>query len=145
MLTRSVLLVTACLIALPAWAVNKCITSTGKVIYQDAPCPDEHKKGQVNLSGAGQADPTSEGSQYWKKEALRQKRDDLVAESIANRRVAIGMTADETIASWGRPTKINSSIGSYGKHEQWVYDRGNFRSQYVYLENGRVTSIQSPE
>jgi hypothetical protein len=56
-----------------------------------------------------------------------------------------GMTADEVRLSWGNPTKINTSIGSYGKNEQWVYDKGNFVRQYVYVENGRVTSVQSQE
>jgi hypothetical protein len=33
---------------------------------------------------------------------------------------------------------VNTSIGRYGKHEQWVYGGG----QYLYFENGVVTSIQ---
>ena len=54
--------------------------------------------------------------------------------------VAIGMTASQVRASnWGRPEKINRSSGSYGTHEQWVYGGHN----YVYLQNGIVTSIQN--
>lgn len=54
--------------------------------------------------------------------------------------VAIGMTAKQVRASnWGAPAKINRSTGSYGVHEQWVYSGNN----YIYLENGIVTSIQN--
>lgn len=53
--------------------------------------------------------------------------------------VKIGMTADEVKAScWGNPARVNQTITARGKHEQWVY-----RSGYVYLENGTVTSIQT--
>lgn len=54
--------------------------------------------------------------------------------------VAIGMTASQVRASnWGKPQTINRSSGSYGTHEQWVYGDNN----YVYLQNGVVTSIQN--
>jgi hypothetical protein len=51
------------------------------------------------------------------------------------------MTADEARKSWGEPIKINASVGSYGRHEQWVYGG----SQYVYIQNGLVTGAQSPQ
>ena len=46
---------------------------------------------------------------------------------------------DETICSiiCGSPLSKNISEGSWGIHEQWVYD-----DKYIYLENGIVTSIQ---
>lgn len=54
--------------------------------------------------------------------------------------VPIGMTASQVRASnWGKPQKINRSSGSYGIHEQWVYGGNN----YLYLQNGVVTSIQN--
>lgn len=126
----------------PAWAVNKCTGPDGKVTYQEAACEGGKK---INLSGAGQSDPSSNGSNYWKREIARQARDEKVESAISQGQVFIGMTADDARQSWGKPTKINSSVGSYGKHEQWVYDRGNSRSQYVYIQNGVVTSTQSPE
>lgn len=124
------------------WAVNKCKGIDGRVIYQDAPCAGAEK---VNLSGAGQADPTSQASNYWKKESARLAYKERVQTAIVEGKVFIGMTADEVRQSWGSPTKINSSIGSYGKHDQWVYERAQKGTQYVYLENGTVTSMQSPE
>lgn len=54
--------------------------------------------------------------------------------------VRIGMTAKQVRASnWGGPESINRSTGRFGVHEQWVYGGGN----YIYLENGSVTSIQN--
>jgi hypothetical protein len=52
-----------------------------------------------------------------------------------------GMTAEQVIASWGRPRDINRTVGSWGVHEQWVY--GEFGGPYVYLEDGVVTSWQN--
>ena len=53
--------------------------------------------------------------------------------------VQIGMTKQMCIESWGKPEDINTTIGSYGRHEQWVYGDGN----YLYFENGILTTIQN--
>ena len=54
--------------------------------------------------------------------------------------VNLGMTKQQVLDScWGEPQKINTSIGSWGTHEQWVYGNGN----YLYFENGKLTSIQN--
>ena len=54
--------------------------------------------------------------------------------------VSLGMTKQQVIdSSWGEPNDINTSIGSWGVHEQWVYGNGN----YLYFENGILTSIQN--
>lgn len=44
-------------------------------------------------------------------------------------------------SSWGEPTKINKSTYSWGTTEQWVYPNYN----YLYFENGKLTSIQTNE
>lgn len=55
--------------------------------------------------------------------------------------VQVGMTREQVYATcWGKPQKINKTIGSYGTHEQLVYG-----SQYLYLENGVLRSIQTSE
>lgn len=58
---------------------------------------------------------------------------------IIGRRIWIGMSEDQLVKSWGRPNDVNSTVGSWGSHEQWVY--GDF-GPYVYVENGTVTSWQ---
>jgi len=63
-----------------------------------------------------------------------------ICNTVATKKIRIGMTSDQVKAAWGRPYKINTSQGSYGVHEQWVmYESG---SDYVYFENGIMTSLQ---
>lgn len=50
----------------------------------------------------------------------------------------IGMKDEMTRFSLGEPIKINSSVGSWGIHEQWVY-----KDLYLYFENGILTSYQN--
>lgn len=62
-----------------------------------------------------------------------------VATAIENEKVIIGMTTSEALASWGKPSDINRTAGSWGTHEQWVY--GN--KTYLYFKNGKLTSWQN--
>lgn len=53
--------------------------------------------------------------------------------------VQLGMTAQDVLDSnWGRPEKVNRTIGSFGTHEQWVYG-----DSYLYFENGILKTIQN--
>ena len=89
--------------------------------------------------------PTSQGVdrvEYVKTHAeltLREER------AILEGKIFIGMSEAALIASWGRPNDINSSVGSWGVHKQYVY--GTYSSysspRYVYVENGFVTSWQN--
>lgn len=65
-----------------------------------------------------------------------------IINGILNGTVRIGMTKEQVIYSWGRPDDINRSVGSWGVHEQWIYRRGDFEAQYLYFENGKLTSWQ---
>lgn len=128
------------------WAINKCVGSDGKVVYQQDDCATPEAKRSVNTSGAGSADPASSGANYWARESEKQKRSQRVEEAIVAGEVFPGMTKDEAIRSWGRPTKINNSTGTWGRSEQWVYDRGRIgNSQYLYFDNGVLRSTQSPD
>lgn len=49
----------------------------------------------------------------------------------------IGMTKEMATISLGRPNDLNKTVGSWGVHEQWVYD-----DLYIYFENGILTSYQ---
>ncbi len=60
-----------------------------------------------------------------------------ITDKVINRKVILGMTKEQVIASWGRPNDINRSVGSWGVHEQWVYD-----NKYLYFEDGVLTSFQ---
>lgn len=55
--------------------------------------------------------------------------------NVLNGKINIGMPEKLLIMSWGKPDRINSS--SYGD-SQYVYD-----DEYVYIDNGKITSWQS--
>lgn len=115
----------------------------GRTVYQQHPCPNGKK---VDTSGAGQADLNSAAAVAARADVARMKRADAVRQAISDGRVGVGMTADEVVDSWGRPSKINRTITRAGTSEQWIYRRGGSgRDQYVYLENGVVRTIQSPD
>lgn len=63
-----------------------------------------------------------------------------IINKIMKGKVSIGMTKQQVLLSWGRPEKINKSVGAWGVHEQLVYG-----DQYLYLENGRLSSFQTSE
>ena len=56
---------------------------------------------------------------------------------IKKGKIRLGMTKEQVRLSWGQPNDINRSVGPWGIHEQWVYG-----SQYLYFENGILTSWQ---
>lgn len=58
-------------------------------------------------------------------------------------KIKLGMTDEMVRASWGNPSDINQSVGSWGIHEQWVYPRGSYDNDYLYFENGVLTSWQT--
>lgn len=63
---------------------------------------------------------------------------------IDQQKIRVGMSECGLLASWGRPSTINSSVGSFGKSKQYVY-RGYFASgtNYVYVKNGVVEAFQN--
>lgn len=99
----------------------------GAVVFQQTPC-----QGGEKLKVPLPPEPNS--------------REARVGTAIAKRQVFVGMTDEEIIRAWGKPDKINRSISALNVHEQWIYQRGNISSsQYLYVENGVLRSIQSPE
>lgn len=72
--------------------------------------------------------------------AAEAKRRNLNVDRIAAKKEIIRISMNECTlySSWGEPNKINNSVGKWGVHKQHVYGSG----QYVYTENGRITSWQ---
>lgn len=58
---------------------------------------------------------------------------------IGDKYVFIGMGSEEARRVWGKPDNINSTSGTWGVHEQWVYSQ---TQTYLYFENGKLTSWQ---
>jgi hypothetical protein len=61
-----------------------------------------------------------------------------IKQDVLNRKVGIGMTQEQVTLSWGKPERINQSVGPWGTHEQWIYGH-----TYLYFENGVLRSYQS--
>jgi len=59
--------------------------------------------------------------------------------AIAGHRVIIGMTQEQCLEAWGKPSHINKNINAFGVSEQWVYSMSN---SYLYFEDGVLQSIQ---
>lgn len=65
----------------------------------------------------------------------------IAAEKARRKRegVNIGMSQEDVLASsWGKPGKINRTIGAGYTHEQWVYG-----GSYLYFRDGILTTIQN--
>jgi Domain of unknown function (DUF4124) len=116
----------------PAHAVNKCTGPDGKVVYQATPCAGAADAAKVNLSGAGQANLNSPVSTYWRIEA-----------AIQNRQVMVGMTAAQAARAWGQPGRVNTTVTASGAREQWVYGNGRQGRQYIYVDDGVVSAVQT--
>lgn len=115
------------LVAAPVWAVNKCTGTDGAVVFQDAPCAGRGEVLKVSPASGG----SSTSPQF--------------ANALAQGKIMVGMTAEQVRRAWGAPSKINATLTGAGKSEQWVYEGASFRHQYVYLDNGIVRSVQSPQ
>jgi len=63
-----------------------------------------------------------------------------ICNTIAAKKIYVGMTADQVRAAWGKPYKINTTIIGNTEHERWVMHE--YGSTYVYFDNGVMTSLQ---
>ena len=61
-----------------------------------------------------------------------------IRSAIKKHQIILGMTPRQVVLSWGSPENKNITFNKFGKSEQWVYGLG----EYVYFENGKVTSLQ---
>ncbi len=66
--------------------------------------------------------------------------DDL--QKVAQGKIHVGMTQDELIYSWGAPNDYNPTTTAYGTSDQWVYGDPVYGANYVYLDNGVISSYQ---
>lgn len=169
------LLLSAALATAPAWAVNRCVGPYGQVTYQQAECPGATAapSSQTTIKPpikAGQGSPTAnknlmtpeeiakafEAQEEAQKSGVTPTRSNgevnwqKVRESVEEKErtpsvVRIGMSAADVRSSWGNPRRVNTTTTAGGTSEQWIYYRGQHRTQYVYLTNGLVTSTQTVE
>ena len=125
-----------------ALAINKCTDKNGKVTYQEHACSNSDAASQAVKTAPSLSTGDDAAGQA---RLAKIKSDNAQFDAMIDGKVMRGMSESQVQNAWGHPTKINRSVGSYGTHEQWVYDRGQNGSQYVYFENGVVSSMQSPQ
>lgn len=117
-----------------------CLDASAKNIYkcgdtyQDLPCAGA-AAGEVVGKIKPDAPLSPERKKQLEQEQKEMARDSRIFDAIANRQVVIGMTSNQLIRSWGNPDYINQSSSA----DQWVYERGGFKRQYVYVTGGIVT------
>lgn len=64
--------------------------------------------------------------------------------AIDQQKIRIGMSECALLASWGRPTNINTSVSSRGKSKQYVYRGYSAAStNYVYVKDGIIEAFQN--
>lgn len=122
--------------------VYKCKNPDGTYAFQEIPCPDKEGE-KVRIWSGPPVEQVAQQSNYYQREKVRLDIKHDFDYAIASHEIRIGMTEDMVIQSWGNPAKINTTIYSGGKSEQWVYRRGKVKSDYVYLQNGIVNSVQT--
>lgn len=64
------------------------------------------------------------------------------ADAMIKGNLRIGMSIDALEYMMGYPDHTNTTSGSWGVHKQLVYKRAYLGDQYIYVENGIVTSWQ---
>lgn len=149
--------------------INKCKGADGKLFYTDKPCPNQTQlesseltpddKRKIEREKQDQKDRAE--WQATKKELDEYRENKRAAEiaqlknlleqgkitqleyiTIQQKGIFIGMSQLALELSWGKPSFINKSgVGS----DQWVYNIGAVKSNYAYLENGKVNNWQTAE
>lgn len=56
--------------------------------------------------------------------------------------IKLGMSTLDLVDVLGSPTKVNTTTGVYGTHEQWIYRYDYGKTRYFYFDNDRLTTIQ---
>lgn len=110
---------------------------TANGIYQQAVKDQEEARKKAEAEAAKRE--AERKAKMSKVEKIMEKLgcDEETATMISKGQVRIGMTTEQCRAAWGKPERVNRSVGSYGVHEQWVYGY-----TYLYFENGKMTSFQ---
>jgi hypothetical protein len=64
-----------------------------------------------------------------------------MSDKVKRQSVVFGMLEREVLASWGKPSRINSTNYGYSNKAQWVYDYP-WGVDYVYFDNGVLVATQ---
>ena len=59
----------------------------------------------------------------------------VFADDILNKTIRLGQNEFVVKEILGKPDEINRSVGNFGTHEQWVYNKKGSKMKLYYLEN----------
>jgi hypothetical protein len=100
---------------------------------------DERQRKDAERAVAERTRVAAEHTEKRRVEAIQAKRwAPEIERAVIERKIIIGMTAEQVQASVGKPRRVNETIRATGRSEQWI-----FESAYLYFENGRLTTIQT--
>jgi hypothetical protein len=127
-------------------ALSKVVLTVRELTMQEA--GDRERRKQEQAAGVAdakraQAARVAEAKRAQEREAQRQAAirahawPEHIKTAAIERRVLIGMTAEQATLAWGKPNRVNRTVGRWGVHEQWIYG-----STYLYFDNDRLTSFQ---
>lgn len=119
----AVFIFAVCAIPASAATIYQCTDARGNKVFSQHPCGADSKK--LDVAPTAPSGISSDEELYMYQASLR--------------KVSRGMSARHARLAWGEPTKINRSNYTGTVKEQWVYRRGNTRTQYLYFENGVLT------
>jgi len=114
---------------------SKCSGYLLKTMTIDEQSIEAYNKTQKQKDSIAKVNEIKQKEEY--NLSLYQKYGIENASRIINHEIWMGMTKEMVIESIGKPNKINRTVGSWGVHEQLVYDY-----MYIYIENDKVTSFQ---
>lgn len=145
---KHAVLLSAVLMAAPAWAVNKCTGADGKISFQEAPCAGRGEKIEVRpASGDGRSDwqRQIDDTTTEIKKGYQAVADNCNARGV--KALAIGMPKNDALCvpGWRFPKSTNTTSTAAGVREQVVFggfDRFDSKPKYLYFENGKLTAIQ---
>jgi hypothetical protein len=107
--------------------------------YYSGPTAEEKAQALNDIPALVDEIKRKQGGQWEsREEEIRSKKwSSRITNAVINKDIILGMTKEQVIASWYRPNDINRSVGSWGVHEQWIYN-----NTYLYFEDGILTSFQ---
>lgn len=82
---------------------------------------------------------TIESRKTWLDNKYKSSWTDADRQTVAEKKIKLGMTEDQAELSWGNPESKNNTVTQYGKRSQWVYKASK---TYLYFENGKLTAWQ---
>ncbi|MBG6290047.1 DUF4124 domain-containing protein [Pseudomonas nitroreducens] len=141
-----------------AASMNKCKDAQGHITFTQQSCPEGAPGEQITVNSqsagmlvgrpaASMEEPQQEGPVEPRgvvvvgadnSSGCGDASDREIRTATVKGKIFAGMSAKEAVQSWGKPDKINRSANGA---DQWVYYRGNYSAQYLYVDsNGCVTS-----